>query len=119
MIVRTRLGALVLSIIGVFFWYFGILAQVKENNEGLKRGKNKEIVAFSLRKLIEIESEEVNCSGKILVGKKIRKSGRKINQKWTQVDGTNIFIYSIYFDRRLHPHNYLRIIAMVKGKIIM
>ncbi|XP_044252706.1 beta-1,4-galactosyltransferase galt-1-like [Tribolium madens] len=110
-VTRRRWLSLGLSVVAVVFCCFEFLGNVEENR-GLKSEKNRKIVAFSLKKQIEIESEEVDCSGGVLIEE---KSENLENEKWTQLDGTNIFIYSIYLDRRLEPHHYLRIMTMVKG----
>ncbi|KAK4874249.1 hypothetical protein RN001_013609 [Aquatica leii] len=70
----------------------------------------KEIIAYSLKKQIEIESEEVTCQ-------ELSKSEQLMEkqQLWSQVPNTELNVFNIYHDDRLKPFHYLRLIGMIKG----
>lgn len=73
----------------------------------------KNIVAYSLLKRIENESEEFFCGGDFQVP---RMDVGRYNL-WTKVDGTEIYVLSVHFDTRLSPYNFIRIIGMTKGGV--
>ncbi|KAH0810404.1 hypothetical protein GEV33_012386 [Tenebrio molitor] len=106
---KSRTLSFVLSVSVVVLFCCGVLIGQKGNYKERNGGERGKIVAYSLLKQIEIESEEIKC-GKISVGGEERRN----EGLWTNLGGSNLYIYSVYYDRRLYPYQYLRIIAMVK-----
>lgn len=97
----------------------------------------KTIVAYSLQKQIEIETEQItDCNNnnknnnnntkyynKILKNNRIIIENEKqfktiVNEKdtWFNVIDSNLYYYSAYYDKRLQKYPYVRIIGMVQGK---
>ncbi|KAJ3625083.1 hypothetical protein MTP99_018651 [Tenebrio molitor] len=109
---KSRTLSFVLSVSVVVLFCCGVLIGQKGNYKERNGGERGKIVAYSLLKQIEIESEEIKC-GKISVGGEERRN----EGLWTNLGGSNLYIYSVYYDRRLYPYQYLRIIAMVKGEL--
>ncbi|KAB0794186.1 hypothetical protein PPYR_13806 [Photinus pyralis] len=71
----------------------------------------KEIIGYSLLKKIEIESERASCA-ELIRPKKVRFQR---SEMWTLVPGTNLHVFNVYYDDRLKPYRYLRLIGMMKG----
>ncbi|XP_044759848.1 uncharacterized protein LOC123317399 [Coccinella septempunctata] len=71
----------------------------------------KNIVAYSLLKRIENESEEFSCGDDFRFPKNFEERGGL----WTKVGGTGLYVLSVHFDTRLSPYNFIRIIGMTKG----
>lgn len=71
---------------------------------------SKTVVSSSLEKLIESEGKEVNCTNNLQLPKKII-----YDREWKRIAGTRLYTYSAYYDFRLQPYRYIRIIAMSKG----
>lgn len=81
----------------------------------------KNIVAYSLKKQIEIDSEEVFCdqfssAPEVSIQNGEEESGNNDGTKWHLIPETELYVYSVYLDSRLSPHKYLRIIGMVQGR---
>lgn len=111
----------ILPILSVFLTIYFTFLQTNINT--LKSNRNlllfnnvgdvKKIVAFSLNKQIELDSEEVFCDKKTINWRKIVKLIN--NNVWTNVIDTNLYVYSVHFDRRLDPYHFLRIVGVVEG----
>lgn len=82
----------------------------------------KNIIAYSLRKQIEIESQEILCDPFVedafseKVASENNLGGENFERVWEQVPDSGFYVYSVYLDKRLHPYNYIRIIGMVEGR---
>lgn len=110
----------------IFFVYF-ILISISLN-QPLKKTPNysggiKTIVAYSLLKQIEIESEEYNCKLQLTGNNSTDNVNRTSTiqpdgDDWIRIEDSNIFVSSVNLDERLDPYNYIRIIAVVKGNFI-
>lgn len=77
----------------------------------------KHIVAYSLKKRIEIEANEaLECPTQRIAA---NPSDDRRRKPWTQqqqtLPDTNLQVYSIHEDYRLDPYNYIRILATTKG----
>lgn len=64
--------------------------------------------------MIESEGKEVFCPRKLKVPKKVCKG-----RTWKRVEDTNIYTFSSYYDLRLEPYKYVRVIAMIKGEYML
>lgn len=76
----------------------------------------KKIVAYSLRKKIEIESESVTasngpCSNLDFNASLIDFGGAL----WTEVVEGDFYVFRAFYDDRLEPFRYVRILGMVRG----
>lgn len=71
------------------------------------------VVAYSLLKQMETDSEEVFCEklSRGLPGEASSYGG----VIWTKIPGVELYIYSVYKDTRLEPYVYWRILGMIKG----
>ncbi|XP_045477235.1 uncharacterized protein LOC123682570 [Harmonia axyridis] len=73
----------------------------------------KNVVAYSLLKQIENDSEEFFCDGSFRFPRD--SSGVGKGGVWTKVDGTELYVLSVHFDTRLSPYHFVRIIGMTRG----
>lgn len=115
MITLHRYITLVLTLSALLTLYFTLLVTVpvdQVNSENFNtKNRVKEVVAYSLRKQIEIESEEVSCEKVVDEEDFIYGKGGF----WSEVPKTNLFVFNVYYDDRLEPFRYLRILGMIKG----
>lgn len=101
------------------------------NNSKNIAGKTRKIVAYSLRKKLELEGERFNCQDDFwnVVEERedvLEKTEAKLRRdkdlfyamgnSWVKIPETHFYAYSAHLDRRLDPYRYLRIIGMVEGK---
>ncbi|XP_030756656.1 uncharacterized protein LOC115882603 [Sitophilus oryzae] len=70
------------------------------------------IVAYSLKKRVELDSEEYFCDK---IEKSVDESDGYSGKSWRRIRDSEVYVYSVNMDRRLEPYIYLRIIAMIKG----
>ncbi|KAJ8929863.1 hypothetical protein NQ314_017468 [Rhamnusium bicolor] len=106
-------------------------------NQSIEKAKSydstvKKIVAYSLLKQIEIESEEYICNGQFNLSennyKEIKGSVEVNNNRqkivewkdedrdstWAKIDNSNLYVSSVNMDKRLDPYHYVRIIGMIR-----
>lgn len=127
-----RYWTLLASLAIIFSVYFVIVDNSVEhhyNDDQYSRISIKKIVAYSLLKQIEMESEEYNCNEQYRIqirsdhlngdnSKGNHKSRRDFEEDaWTHIEDTNLYISSVNIDKNLDPYHYIRIIGVVKGEI--
>lgn len=104
-------------IIFCFFTFLQELALFQNKTEKFYL-KNNTVISYSLLKKIEIESKTFSCfENSFNYSEKDFINGSSI--QWTYFKNLNLYLYSIHYDKRLHPHHYLRIIAMQNGKFVL
>ncbi|CAH0564511.1 unnamed protein product [Brassicogethes aeneus] len=110
---RTWPIALALVSLGSVYLTLVNLTISVQNQRQFDRTPVKKIVAYSLLKQIEKDSEEIECEFKYF------KDNVTLgyDTEWYQVDGTNVFVYSVHKDLRLQPYQFVRIVSMTKGSI--
>lgn len=135
MVVRHRrpFWTILISLTTVAFVYLTLINITIDQD--LPKAKNfggnvKNIVAYSLLKKIEIESEQYTCDEELTTGKinysAINGSVEVDNNDtvvewnddgnaWTNIDGSGLHVLSVHMDRRLDPYHYVRIIGMIRG----
>lgn len=114
---KSRFVPYVLALFTIItFCFFAFLQELVlfQNTTAKIRQKNNTVISYSLLKKIEIESKTFSCFENPLNGDKDFIDGAAI--QWTFFQKLNLYVYSVHYDHRLHPHQYLRIIAMQNGK---
>ncbi|XP_066258482.1 uncharacterized protein [Euwallacea similis] len=114
--------ASILLVITVFLFFYNITNPIElKGEEKVTAGRGssvtvKRIVAYSLKKQIELEGEEIICDegfGNIQVQIIIEESPSGV---WSKVEGSQVYLTSLVaLDKRLEPFQYLRAVAVVKG----
>ncbi|XP_018561135.1 uncharacterized protein LOC108903440 [Anoplophora glabripennis] len=117
---RRAFWTILISLTTIAFVYLTIVntAIEQEINKPKNLHRNvKHIVAYSLLKKIEIESEHYTCEER-LDDDEVNYSainGSDEDYAWTNIDGSAVHVLSVHLDRRLEPYHYVRIIGMIKG----
>lgn len=119
-----RYWSLLASLAIIFSVYFIFInTPVEDHYDGNQYRINiKKIVAYSLSKQIEMESEEYFCKGTYRIKKEelnpniIKSHMIEEENIWIPIPKTNLYVSSVNLDRRLDPYHYIRIIGLVKGK---
>lgn len=120
MIIFLRYLTVVLTIGALLTFYFLLLitvpvTQIIQDNVTQKSAV-KEVIAYSLRKQIEIESEQVTCDNGFNKSRNFLKYEKKL---WTRVVDTDFFVFNVYYDDRLEPFRYIRLLGMIRGIFII
>ncbi|KAK5641893.1 hypothetical protein RI129_010440 [Pyrocoelia pectoralis] len=109
---RLHYVTLVLLFSAFITFYFNFLLTFPVNpNPSTPKTNLKEIVSYSLLKKIEIESEQLTCTK----FNRPKKVNFQKSEMWTKVPRTNLHVFNVYYDDRLKPFRYLRLIGMMKG----
>lgn len=127
-----RYWTLLASLAIIFSVYFVVIENSVDEpyNGDQYRIAMKKIVAYSLLKQIEMESEEYNCNKQYSTSSTYserddRSNGNRngtrdfIEDTWTHIEDTNLYVSSVNVDRRLDPYVYIRMIGVVKGNFFI
>lgn len=112
---------ILISLTTIAFVYLTFVNTSIEDKPKNVHGKVKNIVAYSLLKKIEIESEHYACeersSDDEINHSAINGSVERDNDEnvWTNINGSSLYVLSVHTDRRLDPYHYVRIIGMIRG----
>ncbi|KAF7282086.1 hypothetical protein GWI33_003270 [Rhynchophorus ferrugineus] len=72
------------------------------------------IVAYSLKKTLELDGEIYNCN-KTNFDNIEDRSIQFDDQGWKRIENSDVYVLSVNLDNRLKPYTYIRIISVIKG----
>lgn len=73
----------------------------------------KKIMAYSLKKQIELDGKEFVCEKKFSKNSAISSNEATF---WSKVVDMEVYVTSVTLDQRLEPYSYLRIVGVIKGE---